>query len=92
MLDPTFLAIQFLNGLQLAALLFLLSIGLSVVFGLMNFVNLAHGTLYMLGAYLGLTAVSLFDSYWAALIVAPLGIALLGAVFYALLLKRLQKR
>ncbi len=90
-LDPTFFAIQFLNGLQLAALLFLLSIGLSVVFGLMNFVNLAHGTLYMLGAYLGLTAVNLFDSYWAALLLAPLGIALLGAVFYALLLKRLQK-
>ena len=47
LLDPQFLIVQTLNGLQLSALLFLLSIGLSVVFGLMNFINLAHGTLYM---------------------------------------------
>nr|VFJ46522.1 MAG: amino acid/amide ABC transporter membrane protein 1, HAAT family [Candidatus Kentron sp. FW]VFJ70859.1 MAG: amino acid/amide ABC transporter membrane protein 1, HAAT family [Candidatus Kentron sp. FW] len=90
-LDPSFLTIQFLNGLQLSALLFLLSIGLSVVFGLMNFINLAHGTLYMLGAYLGLTVVRLFDSYWMALLLAPLLVALLGALFYVLLLKRLQR-
>ena len=50
--------IQLLNGLQLAMLLFLLSVGLSIVLGLMNFINLAHGTLYMLGAYFGLTVVS----------------------------------
>ncbi len=71
-------------------LLFLLSIGLSVVFGLMNFINLAHGTLYMLGAYLGLSAVRLLDSFWLALALAPLGVAFIGAVFYFVLLKRLQ--
>ena len=64
--DPTFLAIQVLNGLQLASLLFLLSVGLSVVFGLMNFINLAHGTLYMLGAYIGLSLVRWTGSYWIA--------------------------
>lgn len=89
-LEPTFLAIQFLNGLQLASLLFLLSVGLSVVFGLMNFINLAHGTLYMLGAYIGLSIVRATDSYWLAFALAPLGAAAVGAVFHVLLLRRMQ--
>lgn len=90
MLDPQFLIVQTLNGLQLAMLLFLLSIGLSVVFGLMNFVNLAHGTLYMLGAYLGLSVTRWVDSYWLALLLAPIGVAIVGAIAYATLLQRLQ--
>jgi len=48
------LVFQLLNGLQFAMLLFLLAVGLSIVFGLMNFINLAHGTLYMVGAFVGL--------------------------------------
>ena len=91
LLDPQFLIVQTLNGLQLSALLFLLSIGLSVVFGLMNFINLAHGTLYMLGAYLALSAVRAFDSFWVALLLAPLGVALIGALLYALLLRHMQR-
>lgn len=90
LLDPTFLAIQFLNGLQLASLLFLLSVGLSVVFGLMNFINLAHGTLYMVGAYIGLSLVRATDSYWVAFALAPLGVAAVGAVFHLVLLRRMQ--
>ena len=92
LLDPGFLIVQTLNGLQLSMLLFLLSIGLSVVFGMMNFINLAHGTLYMVGAYLALTSVRWFDSYWAALALAPLGVALIGAVFYAVLLRHMQRQ
>ena len=92
LLDPGFLIVQTLNGLQLSMLLFLLSIGLSVVFGMMNFINLAHGTLYMVGAYLALSTVRWFDSYWAALILAPLGVALIGAVFYAVLLRHMQRQ
>ena len=88
--EPTFLAIQFLNGLQLASLLFLLSVGLSVVYGLMNFINLAHGTLYMLGAYIGLTLARESGSFWLALVGAPLSIAALGALFHVLLLRRMQ--
>lgn len=88
--DPTFLAIQVLNGLQLASLLFLLSVGLSVVFGLMNFINLAHGTLYMLGAYIGLSLVRLTGSYWIALAIAPLCVAAIGAIFHVVLLRRVQ--
>src|SRR5712691_11878979 len=88
--DPASLVIQLLNGLQYAMLLFLLSVGLSVVFGLMNFINLAHGTLYMLGAFLGLTLVRMTGSFWVALALAPPAAAAVGMVFYALLLRRLQ--
>ena len=89
--DPGFLIVQTLNGLQLSALLFLLSIGLSVVFGLMNFINLAHGTLFMIGAYLGLSTMRAFDSFWLALLLAPVGVALLGAALYVLLLRHMQR-
>ena len=91
LLDPGFLIVQTLNGLQLSALLFLLSIGLSVVFGLMNFINLAHGTLFMVGAYLALSAVRAFESFWLALLLAPLGVALIGGVLYLVLLRHMQR-
>ena len=89
-LDPIFLVIQVLNALQLASLLFLLSVGLSVVYGLMNFINLAHGTLYMLGAFIGLTIVRESESFWVALLLAPVAIGFLGALLHILLLRRMQ--
>ena len=89
-LDTAAFVIQLLNGLQLAMLLFLLSVGLSVVFGMMNFINLAHGTLYMLGAFLGLTVVRFSGSFWLALVLAPMGVALIGAALHFALLKRIQ--
>jgi len=89
-LDPIFLVIQILNALQLASLLFLLSVGLSVVYGLMNFINLAHGTLYMLGAFIGLTIVRESNSFWVALLIAPVAIGFLGALLHILLLRRMQ--
>jgi branched-chain amino acid transport system permease protein len=89
-LDPIFLVIQVLNALQLASLLFLLSVGLSVVYGLMNFINLAHGTLYMLGAFIGLTIVRESESFWVALLIAPVAIGFLGALLHILLLRRMQ--
>ena len=85
--EPTFLANQFLNGLQLASLLFLLSVGLTVVYGLMNFINLAHGTLYMLGAYIGLSIVRMTGSFWMAFLVAPIVVAGLGAIAQATVLR-----
>jgi|SRR5579872_673729 len=84
------LLLQLLNGLQLAMLLFLLAVGLSIVFGLMNFINLAHGTLYMVGAFVGLSVARATGSFWAALAAAPVAAAVIGAVFYALLLRRMQ--
>jgi len=82
--------IQILNGLQLSMLLFLLSVGLSVVLGLMNFVNLAHGTLYMIGAYIGLSVARTTGSFWLALIAAPLGAGLIGSLLYQVLFRRMQ--
>ena len=79
--------IQFLNSLQLAMLLFLLSVGLSIVLGLMNFINLAHGTLYMLGAYFGVAIASATGSFWLALVLAPLATALVGMGLYQFLLR-----
>jgi branched-chain amino acid transport system permease protein len=90
-MDSGFLLLQLLNGLQLAMLLFLLAVGLSIVFGLMNFINLAHGTLYMVGAYAGLAAAAHAGSFWVALVAGPAAAAAIGAVFYALLLRRMQR-
>ena len=88
--DSGFWIIQALNSLQLAMLLFLLSVGLSVIFGLMNFVNLAHGSLYALGAFIGYSIASHFGSFWAALLLAPLAVAAIGAVLYVSLINRLR--
>ncbi|MGI9332030.1 MAG: branched-chain amino acid ABC transporter permease [Gammaproteobacteria bacterium] len=108
LMSPEFMVLQVLNGLQLSMLLFLLSVGLSVVFGMMNFINLAHGTLYMFGAYLGMSAIQAFDrlaayldslglsglqsldSFWFALAIAPVGVALIGAVLYLLLFRHVR--
>jgi branched-chain amino acid transport system permease protein len=76
-------AIQVLNSLQLGALLFLLSAGLTLVFGIMNFLNLAHGSLYMLGAYIGAVIAALSGSF-------VLGVA--GAVCFTLILGVLIER
>ena len=85
-----FLLVQLLNGLQLSMLLFLLSVGLTVIFGLMNFVNLAHGSLYAVGALLGYSIATVTDSFLAALVLAPLAVALLGAVLYRLIIDRMR--
>lgn len=90
LLDGPFLFVQVLNSLQLAMLLFLLSIGLSVVFGLMDYLNLAHGTAYAFGAYAGFTTVGLLGSFWWALAIAPIVAMLAGALIYLLLLRRTQ--
>ncbi len=85
-----FIGIQALNALWLSALLFMLAVGLSVVFGLLDVLNLAHCTLYMLGAYIGLSLVALTGSYWAALLLAPIAVTAIGAVLYLALLKHLR--
>ena len=71
---------QFLNGLQFSMLLFLLSIGLTVIFGLLHFVNLAHGALYMLGAYVGVSAAAHLGGYWSALVLGPLAVVAIDLV------------
>jgi branched-chain amino acid transport system permease protein len=88
--DSGFWIIALLNTAQLAMLLFLLSVGLTVIFGLMNFVNLAHGSLYALGAFIGYSIALHLDSYWAAFAIAPLAVAAVGAALYLGLLGRMR--
>src|SRR5579863_7856100 len=87
-----FLLVQLLNGLGYAMLLFLMAAGLSLIFGLMNVVSLAHGSFFMLGAFLGLTIFQATDSYWLALLLAPLPTALIGTAVERLFLRRLYRR
>src|SRR5438128_11861228 len=72
------LAAQAFTGLVLGMILVLLAIGLSLIFGLMTVVNFAHGSLYMLGAYLGFFLIGYTKSFWLALVVAPLLVGALG--------------
>ncbi len=71
---------QLLNALTLAGLLFLVSAGLSLVFGILRVVNFAHGVFYMLGAYLGYTTVMLTGWFWPALVIVPPVVGALGAL------------
>src|SRR5215218_6564318 len=64
------LIVQILNGLQLGILLFLVAAGLTLVFGVMDFINLAHGVQYMLGAYLGASLAAATGSFWLGLLLA----------------------
>jgi len=88
--DPGFFFVQVLNGLQLSMLLFLLSVGLSVTFGLMNFVNLAHGSLYACGAFIGYSLATWSGSYWAAFFLAPIAVCIVGALLYGILIRRVR--
>jgi len=83
------ITIQFLNGLVFSMLLFVMAAGLSLMFGQMNVINLAHGSYYMLGGYVGLTMVREFESFWIALILAPVMVGTLGIIIEYFFLRRL---
>ena len=84
--------IQTLNGVVTGMILALVASGLTLIFGIMDVVNFAHGELFMLGAYVGVLVVAATGSYWLGLIVAALVIALLGAVIYLSTLRPLIGR
>ena len=86
------LTAQALNGLAYGALLFLLSVGLTLIFGMLDVVNLAHGSLYMLGAYAGLALIGLTGSFWLALLAAPLVVGLVGVAIERTCLRPLYRR
>jgi len=87
-----YLAIQILNGVQLGLLMFLLAAGLTLTFGIMDLVNLAHGSLYMMGAYFAWTLIGWTDSFvLGALLTLPAALAL-GAVVEAVVIRRLYAR
>jgi branched-subunit amino acid ABC-type transport system permease component len=83
---------QALNGLSYGVLLFLLSVGLTLIFGMLDVINLAHGSFYMLGAYAGLALIAASGSFWLALAVAPLLVALIGVLIERSCLRPLYRR
>ena len=86
------LVVQILNGLQLGVLLFLIAAGLTLVFGVMNFINLAHGVQYMLGAYLAITFYAITGSSLLAIVLAPLAALAFGLLLEFTIFRHLYDR
>ena len=86
------LAVQTLNGLQLGVLLFLIAAGLTLVFGVMDFVNLAHGVQYMLGAYFAVAAFALTQSFVLAVILALAAALIFGLALELTVFRHLYGR
>jgi len=90
--DLTFFLIQLLNGVQYGLLLFLVASGLTLVFGIIGVINLAHGSFYMVGAYLAFWLTGAIGNFWLAILVAlPLAMAL-GLALEAILFRPLYGR
>ena len=86
------LLIQIVNGIVSGMILALVASGLTLIFGIMDVVNFAHGELFMLGAYVGTTMMVATGNFWVALVVASLTIALLGAIIQVTTLRPLLGR
>ena len=89
-MDITFWITQTLHAMQFSMLLFLLSVGLSVIFGLLHFVNLAHGSFYALGAYICYSLVEWSGSFWLSFFLTPVAVGVIGLVVYQTLIKRMR--
>ena len=87
-MEVTTLVTQLLTGLAYGMLLFMISVGLSVIFGLMNVVNLAHGAFYVVGVYVAFTLMGLGLGFWVALVLGTLAVAVLGVLTERFLLSR----
>jgi branched-chain amino acid transport system permease protein len=87
-----FLIAQTLNGLVYSMLLFLLALGLSLTFGMLRVINLAHGAFFLMGAYFGITAWNVTQSFWIAIIAGSLGSALIGVLLERSWLQRFYAR
>jgi len=83
---------QLLNGLQFGVTLFLMAAGLTLVFGIMNFINLAHGSLYMVGAYLAVAAAQWTGSYLAGAVLGLAGALVVGMLVELVALRTLYER
>ena len=91
-MNATLLLVQVLNGLQFGILLFLVAAGLTLVFGVMDFINLAHGVQYMIGAYLGATCAAATGSVWLGLLLALPAALLFGLLLEFLVFRHLYDR
>lgn len=95
LVSPSCLAGQLITGLTYSIFLFLLASGLSIIFGVLNIVNFAHGSLYMLGAYFAFSFTTLFiskETYWLAFIIVPFGVAAFGAFMEYFFLRPISRR
>lgn len=81
-----------LNGLAYSMLLFLMAAGLSLIFGFMNVLNFAHGSFFMIGAYVGLTVVRSTGNFWLAVLASAIVVGVLGYVAEKILLTRIYQR
>jgi len=84
----TLWTVQIINGLSFGMLLFMLAAGMTLGFGLLRIINLAHGSYYLLGSYLGIAVVEATGSFWFATLVSGIAMALLGFGMWRLLLCR----
>jgi branched-chain amino acid transport system permease protein len=91
-MDPVLLLVQTLNGLQLGVMLFLMAAGLTLIFGIMNIVNLAHGSLYMVGAYLAVALQERTGSFLLAVLLALPATALVGIAVEVVAVRALYHR
>jgi len=91
-MDLTLLVNLVLNGLQFGLMLFLLAAGLTLVFGIMDFINLAHGSLYMLGAYFAASFAMLTGSFWLGLLLSIGATMVVGVILEILVFRRLYQR
>ncbi len=86
------LALQLVTGVALGAIYVLLALGLSLIFGLLNVVNFAHGAFFMVGAYVGVFLFGLTGNFWVSLVLTPLGVGAIGLAVERVLLRPLYGR
>jgi branched-chain amino acid transport system permease protein len=91
-MDPAIFLIQLLNSVQYGLLLFLVASGLTLIFGIMGIINLAHGSFYMIGAYLAFSLTALVGDFWLALALGVVLAVALGLALEWLLVRHLYRR
>ena len=91
-MDPAIFLIQVLNGVQYGLLLFLVASGLTLIFGIMGIINLAHGSFYMLGAYLAFSLTGMLGNFWLALLAGILLSLAFGMILEWLVMRLLYRR
>src|SRR6476646_8048178 len=91
-MSTSLFVVQCFNGLQLGVLLFLVAAGLTLVFGVMDFINLAHGVQYMLGAYFSVMFYRVTGSFFASVLLALAASMLFGLLLEVLVFRHLYER
>lgn len=91
-MDLELILMQLFSGLALGAILVMVALGLTIIFGMLGIVNFAHGALFMVGAYAGLWIASLTGSFWWALLIAPIAVGAFGMLVERVLIRPLYNR